>query len=176
MTPATTEQLADALERTGRLIAGIRPDQWNLPTPCTEWDVRALVDHLVNGNTVYARALGAEIAPTSEYDPSAAAVLHAFRQPDAMSRVVQVPFGRVPGAVALHLRLTELLVHGWDVARATGQQTDFPEALAEQELEFSRGALGSIPPDRSPFAPSRPAADTAPALDRLVACLGRAVD
>jgi uncharacterized protein (TIGR03086 family) len=89
-------------------------------------------------------------------------------------RMVTVPAGTVPGAVALHLRLTELLVHGWDLARATGQPTTgLPEDLAEQELAFSQVQLGRIPPDRSPFAPPQPADDAAPAVDRLAALLGR---
>jgi uncharacterized protein (TIGR03086 family) len=97
----------------------------------------------------------------------------AFRQPGALGRTVEVPFGTVPGAVAVHLRLTEVLVHGWDLAQATGQALAFPENLAEQELAFSRDALGALPPGRSPFAPPTPAPDTAPAIDRLAACLGR---
>jgi uncharacterized protein (TIGR03086 family) len=76
--------------------------------------------------------------------------------------------------VALHLRLTELLVHGWDLAHATGQPTTgLPDDLAEQELAFSRVQLERIPPDRSPFAPPQPIDDAAPAIDRLAALLGR---
>ena len=107
------------------------------------------------------------------YRDSADAVVAAFGQPGALARTVEVPFGTVPGAVALHLRLTEVLVHGWDLAQATGQVAAFPQDLAEQELAFTRDALGALPPGRSPFAPPTPAPDTAPALDRLAACLGR---
>jgi uncharacterized protein (TIGR03086 family) len=89
--------------------------------------------------------------------------------------VVSVRFGTVPGAVALHLRITELLVHGWDLAWATGQAVAFPEDAAEQELAFSRQALKDIPPGRRPFAPPEPVAGDAPAIDRLAACLGRQV-
>jgi uncharacterized protein (TIGR03086 family) len=98
----------------------------------------------------------------------------AFAAPGALERVVSVPAGVVPGAVALHLRLTELLVHGWDLARATGQPTTgLPEDLAEEELAFSRVQLGRVPPGRSPFGPPQPVADDAPAVDRLAALLGR---
>src|SRR5919206_920840 len=115
---ATVDQLADALDRTGRLIAGIRSDQWHDPTPCTDWDVRAVVDHLVRGNASLAAALGAGDVSTTDYDQVAARLLEAVRQPGALDRTVTIPFGTVPGEFALHLRLTELLVHGWDIARA----------------------------------------------------------
>jgi uncharacterized protein (TIGR03086 family) len=171
----TTDQLADALDRFGGLVAGVRDEQWALPTPCPDWDVRGLVTHVTNGNLQVASALGAETSPLDGYAGSAAAVLAAFRVPGAMERIATVPFGAVPGAFALHLRLTELLVHGWDLARATGQATDFPASLAEQELAFALRTLPSVPKDRSPFGPSRPVADDASALDRLAACLGRDV-
>lgn len=179
MNQATVEQLADAADRTGRLVAGIKPDQWGEPTPCAEWDVQSLVAHLINGNTMVASAIAGR-APTYKslragFDESAATLLAAFQQPGALEKVVEVPFGRVPGVVALHLRLTELLVHGWDLARATGQPTDFPADLAEQELAFTVAALAAMPPERRPFEPSKPVADSAPALDRLAARLGRDV-
>jgi uncharacterized protein (TIGR03086 family) len=172
---ATIEQLADALNRTGRLVAGIHDDQWGNPTPCSEWDVRALVNHVVNGTTAAASAFGAETHRTAEYDEAASMLLAVFRQPGALDRIVTIPFGTVPGAVALHIRLTELLVHGWDIAQATGQRTDFPEELAEEELAFSKAAMDSVPPGSSSFAAPQPAPEDAPALDRLVALLGREV-
>jgi uncharacterized protein (TIGR03086 family) len=172
---ATVDQLADALERTGRLIAGIRDDQWHDRTPCQEWDVRAVVDHLVKGNASLVAALGSAEVATTDYQDVAARLLEAFRQPGVMDRMVTVPAGTVPGTFALHLRLTELLVHGWDIARATGQKTDFPEELAEQELGFSQRALEVIPPDRRPFDRPKPAPEDAPTIDRLAALLGRDV-
>src|SRR4051794_18445543 len=107
------------------------------------------------------------------YQASAADLLEAFNQPGALEQVVTVPAGTVPGAVAVHLRTTEALVHGWDLARATGLPFDVPADLAEGEIAFTRPMLDRIPPERRPFAPSRPVDDEAPAIDRLAALLGR---
>ena len=111
----------------------------------------------------------------SAYRDSAAGLLDAFRQPGVLEQTVTVPFGTVPGVVALHLRIVEMLVHGWDVARAIGYPATFPDDLAEQALAFSRNKLPDVPADRSPFAPAQPVAEDAPAIDRLAACLGRSV-
>ncbi len=182
MPSPTVDQLAAVLGQTGELVAGVTAPQWNADTPCAGWDVRALVEHVVAGNLLFAAALrGDQPQPTSHDDlgsafaQSAAELLAAFRTPDALQRVVHVPFGAVPGEVALHLRITELLVHGWDIAAATGQVITFDEEVAKQELEFSRGAIGAIPPDRRPFGPPQPAPENAAATDTLAALLGRSV-
>jgi len=176
---ATVEQLSDAAERTARLVAGVRPGQWADPTPCADWNVESLVAHLINGNTIVAAAV-AGVPPThrdllADFEQSAATMLAAFDRPGALERVVPVQFGRVSGAIALHLRLTELLAHGWDLARATRQPADFPDEVVKQELGFTVGALTSLPPERRPFEPPRPAPEDAPPLDLLAARLGRDV-
>lgn len=183
MPTPTVDQLRAALAQARELVAGLAAEQWIAATPCEGWDVRALVGHVVRGNHLFAAALGKERAEPLNVDGelgaafahSATELLAAFESPGALDRVVEVPFGRVPGVVALHLRLTEILVHGWDIARATGQLTGFDEAVAEQELEFSREAVGAIPLDRRPFGPAQQAPTAAPAIDRLAALLGRQV-
>jgi uncharacterized protein (TIGR03086 family) len=178
-------QLARAVDATGRLVAAVRDDQWAKPTGCPGWSVRDLLNHLVGGNLMAAAVLtGSQppdptadhlgAGPVDAYRRSGEAVRVAFARPGALEQVVTVPAGTVPGAVALHLRLTEHLVHGWDLARATGQATTgLPADLAEQELVFARAQLGKLPPDRRPFAPPQPVDDDAPAIDRLAALLGR---
>lgn len=184
MTTSPVDQLSLALDATGAVIARIGPEQWIAPTPCAGWSVADLVSHLVTGNHAFAASVGGGPPPAASlpdsdlagaYLDSAASVLSAFAQPGALERVVTVPFGTVPGMVALHLRITEVLVHGWDLARATGQPAELPEDLAEAELSFNRPRLADIPADRRPFAPPQPVAAEAPAIDRLAACLGRAV-
>ncbi len=176
--------LARALEATGQVVDAVSTDQWTAATPCTDWTSADLLRHLVVGNSRFAAAVSGEPLPgelgsdadlPAAYRDSAAALLAAFGTPGALERMVTVPFGTVPGSVALHLRLTEVLVHGWDLAKATGQSVEFPADVAEQELAFSQSALEQLPPDRRPFAPPQPVSADAPAIERLVACLGRRV-
>jgi uncharacterized protein (TIGR03086 family) len=187
MPESTLDQLAGALAGTAAVVDSVGADQWDLPTPCSEWTVREVVRHLVAGHYIFARAIEAQPAsaegtsavpddrwPTA-YRQSADVLLEAFATPGALERPVTIPFGSVPGSVAFHLRLVEALVHGWDVARATGQAEPHDQGLAERELAWSRPWLAKVPADRSPFGPPLPVADDASPLDRLVACLGRDV-
>jgi uncharacterized protein (TIGR03086 family) len=184
MSAEPVSQLARALDATGQVVDAVAADQWAAATPCTDWTAADLLRHLVLGNSRFAAAVSGDSLPEdagpdsglpAAYRDSAAALLTAFGAPGALERVVTVPFGTVPGSVALHLRLTEVLVHGWDLAQATGQPAEFPADLAEQELAFSQSALEQLPADRRPFAPSQPVGQDAPAIERLVACLGRSV-
>jgi uncharacterized protein (TIGR03086 family) len=183
--------LAAALDGTGRLIVAVTGEQWHLPTPCTDWTVRQLVNHLVGGNRLITRVLRGEPLPpldqlgrrgsedqlgndpATAYRTSANELLEGLRAPGVLERPHTVPAGTLPGPAVVHLRIVETLVHGWDLARATSQQVPFPDDLAEPELTFSRDLLGRLPEGRQPFAPSRPVADDAPPIDRLAALLGR---
>jgi uncharacterized protein (TIGR03086 family) len=173
--------LVRTLDVTATLVAGIGDDGWDAPTPCSGWTVRALVEHVVDiERLVTARLTGAP-DPTTDalVTPDAVArhgadLLAAFRRPGALDGDVAMLVGVVPGPVAVELQITEYLVHGWDLARATGQPVDvLPADLAERSLAFTRGALARVSPERSPFAPPVAVDDAAPAIDRLVALLGR---
>lgn len=193
MTAAPVDQLAEALDVTEQLVGGVRDEQWANPTPCTDWTVRDLVNHLVAGNRLFAGILRGEDSPSladprgpqgidslgehppAAYRDAAEQLLSAFRQPGVLQQMFTVPIGRVPGIAALHLRTIESLVHGWDLAQATRQDATFRDDLVEQELAFTRERLTDVPPGRTPFAPPQPVAAAAPAIDRLAALLGRQV-
>jgi uncharacterized protein (TIGR03086 family) len=191
VTDALLADLATAHDGAARLVAAVEDDQWNSPTPCSDWTVRQLVNHLVGGNRLTTRVVRGEQLPPpdqlgrrghldqlgddpgSAYRSSADELLAALRAPGALERTHALPAGTLPGPGVVQLRTVETLVHGWDLARATGRPAPFPDDLCELELRFSRDLLGRIPEERRPFAPSRPAADDAPAIDRLAALLGR---
>jgi uncharacterized protein (TIGR03086 family) len=183
--------LAAALDGTRQLVHAVTDDQWQLPTPCPDWTVRQLVNHLVGGDRLCTRVLRGEPLPPMDqlgrrghvdqlgddpaaaYDTAAAELLQALAAPGVLDRAHTLPVGTLPGPAVVHLRTVETLVHGWDLARATGRAAPFADELAEQELPFTRDLLGRLPEGRQPFAPTLPATEESPAIDRLAALLGR---
>lgn len=185
MTHTPLEDLARASEAVGDLIAEIRAEQWKAPTPCTEWDVRGVVDHLVGMDLVFtamtedgpmpdreAVRLGTD--PAGAFRSSSAGLHAAFSRPGVLERSFHSPMGSATGAERLQIRLYDLLAHGWDLARATGIPARLPEDVAERALAFAQTQL-STQPRTGRFADPQPVAATAPAVDRLAAFLGRSL-
>jgi len=178
VTPTEATDLHEAVAAATRVVDGVRPEQWASPTPCLDWTAAQLLTHLATGTAGLAAGLRGEDPSPVDDDPAAAfhrattVLLEATSQP-GLPATVTIPVGTVPVPVALGLRTTELLVHGWDLARATDQTMTAAEEAVERAIGFSRGFLGRVPADRTPFAPPQPVADDAPALDRLAALLGR---
>ncbi|MDA3626919.1 TIGR03086 family metal-binding protein [Saccharopolyspora sp. WRP15-2] len=190
MTASPIDDLALVLTATGELVAGVQRDQWDAATPCTDWNVRELVSHMVIGHRLFNGILRGEVAlapgaldptnsdvlgndPAAAYRSAAEGLLAAFRRPGVLDQRFRVPAGDVPGIAAVHLRAVEELVHGWDLARATNQKPRYADEVVERQLDFTKSALPEIPPDRSPFAPPREVPETAPPLEKLAALLGR---
>jgi uncharacterized protein (TIGR03086 family) len=176
-----------ALASTRSYVAGVGPGQWHDPTPCADYDVRTLVNHLVSGNFWVAPLVdGSSIAdvgdkydgdvlgddPLATYDQSAREAGAAFNAPGAMEASVAVSYGPVPGELYAGHRYIDVLIHGWDLAQATGQDTTLDPELVEAcwevvtpqaELLKASGMFGGdveVPPDADPQT-------------RLLALLGR---
>ncbi|MGD0447728.1 MAG: TIGR03086 family metal-binding protein [Candidatus Dormibacteria bacterium] len=196
--PATAIALADlnrCLDAFTLLLEGVRPEQWHAPTPCAEWDVRQLLDHVTSGNRMFAALasgerpegmegflqLRARVAPAADDDPvetfrtSGRRLLEIFSDPDFPDGTYVTPIGEQSGAFMIQMRITETLIHGWDLARATGQTAAFPEAIAEQTLASMSLTLAGRPRDPRGFGTEQPVPADAPALDRLAGFVGRAV-
>jgi uncharacterized protein (TIGR03086 family) len=147
------QQLGRALDVVGDLITKIRPEQWSAPTPCSEWTVRQLINHLIGMNRVFAALLAdepppprpsadhVEDDPVGAYRGSAATLQAAFGQPGVLERIFRGPLGAATGADRLQIRLYDLLAHGWDLAQATGHPAKLPEDLAEQSVAFAQAQL-----------------------------------
>lgn len=180
------EDLARASDAVAELIAHIAPVQWELPTPCTEWDVRRLVNHLVAGNLIFVARLeggamperGTDLLgddPVAAFRESAADLRAAFRPDGVLDRSYPGPLGVITGAETLQIRLYDLLAHGWDLEQATGIAGDLPDDLAAQSLLFVRHQLATMP-RTGRFAEPQAVADTARPIEQLAAFLGRHVD
>lgn len=181
--------LVDALGRAsaavGELIAKVDPDQWSASTPCPDWTVRRLVGHLIGMNRVFTALLAGQSAPRRDpdhveadplaaYRDSAVRLRAAFSRPGVLERTFLGPLGAATGAERLQIRLYDLLAHGWDLAQATGQSDGLPDDVAERALAFARTQVSEqARPGR--FGSARDIADDAPAIERLVAFLGRRV-
>jgi uncharacterized protein (TIGR03086 family) len=137
---------AQALGSARRSVAGVDASRWGDPSVCSDWDVRGLVNHIVSGNLWVPELVGgrtiAEVGdrldgdvlgtdPVAAYDASAAVAAEAFRRSGAMEVPVAVSYGPVPGSIYCGHRFIDVLVHGWDVARSTGQDTALDPALVE---------------------------------------------
>jgi len=179
--------LRRALDQAAAVIGTIRPDQAELATPCPDWNVRALVRHIVGHDLpnfmISARGenadwqsppdeLGTDWA--GEFAERARALLEVWRAAD-LNRMVTVPGGgEAPLRSRADHQITELAVHSWDLVRATGAPVTLDPALAEHALAWSRTMLR--PQFRGPdkaFGDEVPVPEDAPGYDRLAGWFGR---
>jgi uncharacterized protein (TIGR03086 family) len=168
------------------VVDGMTDDQFGLPSPCTAWTVRGVLNHIVIGNmmaraTVRGRShpdrridrLGRD--PRATFAASLADTRDLLHTPGLLTRVLSTPAGEAPGAVMIQTRVTELVVHGWDLARATGQATDIDPELVDYARDSWITRLGDRPRTMVPFEEPQPVPEDATAADRLAAYLGRSV-
>jgi uncharacterized protein (TIGR03086 family) len=165
------------------VLANVSSDQFGAPTPCSEWAIQDLIEHVLNGNELVGIWSGCNEEPPARPDDTvaahrttAAAAQEIFARPDGMSMMFKLPFGEFPGQFFIGMRSSDVLTHAWDLAAATNQSTDLDPELAAEQLAAVRALVG---PDfrgpGKPFAEEQPcSAERAPA-DQLAAFLGRKV-
>jgi uncharacterized protein (TIGR03086 family) len=165
------------------VLANVPADQWSLPTPCPEWDVAALVDHIIGGNGWVQGLAGRQPAEVPADDKVAAVAASAegahsvFSAEGALSAMYELPFGTMPGRAFIGLRTNDLIVHAWDLAKATGQSTALDEELAAEGLAASRMRITpEVRGEGRPFGAEMPCPEGRGACDQLAAFLGRTVD
>ena len=183
----TLSRFACAMGEFDRRVRAVRPDQWQDPTPCTEWDVRALVDHLVV-EQLWAPLLleGATIAdvgdrfdgdqlgddPVAAWESAAAAAREAFATPGALRRSVELSYGHRPADEYCHEMTMDLTVHAWDLARGIGADERLDEELVHDVLGFIEPRVEELV-GTGLFAPPVAVGEGADAQTRLLALLGR---
>ena len=177
-----------AMAQTESIVAAVEPGQLNLPTPCTEYDVRALLSHMVGGlNRIAVVGEGGDgmaVDPRADgvsddgwpagYAAARARVTAAWADDARLDALVEVPWGKVPGRIALGGYVQEILTHGWDLARATGQPTELDPELASWVLAVAQRILPPEPRGGEiPFGPVVRVAPDAGVYAQLAAWLGR---
>jgi uncharacterized protein (TIGR03086 family) len=188
----TDKALAAALDDLARVVRDITPEQHPRPTPCAGLDVQALRRHLLGWLSLFDAAL-TDPAGTDRPDPAGhpepaspadaaaqvdrlAATVHDAVAAGVAEATVDVPAlgGAYPGSLVLGMLLTEVLGHGWDLARATGQTWEPDPATSERALTVLRQiVLPEYRGDGLPFGPEVTVPGDASALDRFVAFTGR---
>ncbi|HEY3877512.1 MAG TPA: TIGR03086 family metal-binding protein [Trebonia sp.] len=180
-------EMTDAAGAAARTVGNVSDSQLGLPTPCTEWDVRALVNHLIlwTSYSLEARARGesvgqdlmdrdfaAEPGYAADYRAQLDRALAAWSAPEVWEGSLDVMGSATPAADVAALNLAEMVLHGWDLATATGQRYQVSDRAAE-------AALGAVEANAElfrqykGFAEPVEVAPDASALDRVLATSGR---
>lgn len=166
----------------GGVVGGIGPDDLDEPTPCAQFAVRGVLEHMISGATTFAAAFrGIEPAPTAPvgdvlagFGPALTELASAIGTAGALDQTITAPFGEVSGETFARFVVLDGLVHGWDLAIATGQGYHPSSALVAEAHAFAEGALDGLR-DGDTFAGANAAPRSATAIERLAAYTGRTV-
>jgi uncharacterized protein (TIGR03086 family) len=191
-TQQTLLPFGPAAAATARVVAGVRDDQLAGPTPCPDWTVADLVDHIAGLTVAFTAAArktelpdgggphadGANLGDgwRDRIGADLAALAEAWTQPDAYAGLTMAGPVEMPGDAAGLVALDEVVVHGWDLARATGQPYDPGPAAVAAVIRFVASfepPEGGAAEDGGLFGPPVAVPDTADAMDRLVGLTGR---
>lgn len=179
------ELYVQALAVFGNAVRDVAEHEWDLPTPSTEWNVQQVVAHVVLGEAHLPTVLSGETtttqtsfsvdmlgsSPLAAWRGTALKAIEAARAEGVADQIFELDMGTVPGHQLLGYRITDNVVHAWDVLVAVGRPEPIDEQLADWLLDFWRPMAGQIGESGFFAAPTTPASLTA--SDRLLALLGR---
>jgi uncharacterized protein (TIGR03086 family) len=178
------EALTQTFDHTAKIVDGVQPSQLDGPTPCRDWDLRALLGHMTGVVVNMGRgANGEELLPDPsafqlDADPAAQFRTEADRALAAWTAhgsdgEVNIGAGPMPVPVAMSINILDTSTHSWDIARATGQDGNLPDDLATTALTLCQGIVTDDVRGFAGFDPIVPVGPDASATDQLVAFLGR---
>lgn len=173
-----------------RLAQAVRDEQLADPTPCPEMAVRNLLGHLLGLTVAFRDAARKDLGPTTDTDPASAVpdigpgwreelpkvldeLADAWRDPSAWTGMTRAGGIDLPGGVAGAVAVDELVVHGWDLARATGLRYDPDPVALQVSYDFLLAAAKEDDRGGGIFGPVVPVPDGDPLLDRAVGLSGR---
>ncbi|WP_225851226.1 TIGR03086 family metal-binding protein [Streptomyces sp. HPF1205] len=180
--------LFKAVEIAGSTIAAVRPEQYDGSTPCPDYSVRDLCNHMVSvlrrlavigaGGDFFSVPHFAEDVPDgqwpSAWDTAAQDLIRVWSDPEVNDREIKLPWGPVPGSAAAVIYTNELVIHTWDIAKGTGQSPEWDAAMLAAPLATMHEAAPREPRGgHVPFGPVVEVPEDAPPIDRLVGWFGR---
>jgi uncharacterized protein (TIGR03086 family) len=177
------DALSETFDHTTKVLGGVQPTQLSAPTPCREWDVRALVGHMMGVIVNMGRgASGTELVDPgsitladdldTQFRTEADRTLAAWKARDTDGEV-NIGAGPMPVPAAMGINLIDTATHSWDVARATGQDGRLPDDLAAMVLAAAQASVNDQVRAFAGIDPAVPAPAGASATEQLVAFLGR---
>jgi uncharacterized protein (TIGR03086 family) len=181
------EQLEHIVPTLNALVERIAPAQLNDRTPCDNFTVHDVLDHMMVLGGTFAYWFRGEEAPeitappvygrvpTAEFKSAMNDLLAATRSPGAMDRVITAPVGEMPGSAFARFVAFDGTVHGWDLATAAGLTFELPSEVVDAVDGFARGALSDEMRDGDTFKHATDAPESATRLERLVAFSGRSL-
>lgn len=176
------QQLDEIIPLLRDVLAGVTPEQYDAPTPCTAFTVTGVLEHMIGGATAFAPAFrgspgGAAFTGdvVTRWTAAMADLKDAVHAPGAQERTIASPFGEVSGAYFARYVAFDGLMHGWDLASATGQVYRPGGELVAAVDAFARELLVPEMRDGDTFAAEQPVPAGASLLERLVAFSGRTV-
>ena len=181
MTTTTADRYRELAGAFEAKIGAVRPDQWAAPTPCDGWTVRDLVRHVVDTQGLFEGMVGRELGaipsvddePTAAFAAASTVVQGDLDDPARAEETFEGFFGTSTFAQAIdRFACFDLVVHGWDLARATGQE----ETIEPVEIERVMASTELFGPNlrtSGVCGPEVEVGEDASAQDRLVAFLGR---
>jgi uncharacterized protein (TIGR03086 family) len=176
--------LEQSYDQTAKLVAELTAAELDAPSTCAGWDVRATLNHLLGATWMFTLVnqghatdedAGDVIGDDASLAVTAAAKenVASWRQPGALEGDRSYSFGTFPATGAAMLNLGEVVVHNWDVARATGQELVIDPVIGQMIYDWGV----SMPLDEfrnhGAFGPEVAVPASAPIVDRLVGLLGR---
>jgi len=173
------EQLEQLGPHLGAVVANIRPEQLTAPTPCAELTVQGVLEHMIVGATAFATAFRDGVPaepdlgdPLGSFGSALGDLVAAINEPGALDRTLTTPFGTMDGETFARYVALDGIVHGWDLATATGQRYEPPVELVATIDSFARGFLEPRR-DGHTFADAVPPAAGASPIEQLANFTGR---
>jgi uncharacterized protein (TIGR03086 family) len=171
------------LGQVGPLLAGLvgnlTADDLDRPTPCTDFTVRGVLEHMIGGATLFAAAYRQETPSEPDltdvlagFGPALENLFGAITAPGALDKTIAAPFGDIAGDDFARFIALDGLVHGWDLATATGQPYNPSDELVAEVEAFARQSIDPLRDGQTFDTAVEPAPDATP-IERLAAYTGR---